>query len=168
MLAFSPVPGLVQFLGGRNSRGFVLLALGMAGLNGVAVLGPGLRPESASLVVVVLAWAVLAGAMGASVLDTVRHVILLDRGKLAREKRLLLERGIECYLRRDVGTAALHFGELVNLDPQDADSRIYLASSLREKGDAAGARKNFKRAAALNSAKWSWEAGEALRELSEK
>jgi len=168
ILAFSPVPGLTQFLSGRNARGLVLMALGLVGLNGVVMLGPGLRPAGTGLAVTAFSWVVLGVGVGASILDTVRHVILMDRDRLARDKRLLLEKGIECYLREDTDAALLHFRELVNLDPQDADSRIYLASGLRDKGDTAGARKNFKRAAALNPHKWSWEAGEALKELGGK
>ena len=168
MLAFSPIPGFAQFLTGRNARGFALVAAGIVGLNGVAVLGPGLRPESTGLVVATLSWIALIGAGGASVLDTVRHVVLLDRSKLARNKRRLLEKGIECYLRDDAEAAMLHFAESVNLDPQDADSRMYLATALRAQGNFAAARKHFKRAAALNSTKWSWEAAEELHALDGK
>lgn len=165
MLACSAVPGLAQFLAGRGGRGFALMALGLLGLNGVLVLGPELRPANVGLVVAVLSWVALVAAAGASVLDTVRRVVLLDRDKLARQKRDLLEKGIECYLRDDAGSAALHFSELVELDPQDADSRMYLAASLREKGDLAAAKRNFKRAAALNPAKWSWEVREEMERM---
>jgi tetratricopeptide (TPR) repeat protein len=165
LLACSPVPGLVQFLNRRYGRGFLLLLAGLAGLNGVVALGPGLRPVSTGHLVLGIAWCVFVAAAGLSVIDTVRHVVLLDRDKLTSDKRHLLDRGIECYLKGDAEGASLYFTRLTHIDPQDADSRMYLASSLRAAGDVGGARRNFKRAAALNPSKWSWEAGVALREL---
>jgi tetratricopeptide (TPR) repeat protein len=165
LLACSPIPGLVQFICGRYSRGVILLLAGILGLNGIVVLGPGLRPVSAGLTVSAISWFLLVGTAGASVLDTIRHVVLLDRDKLAKDKRRLMDKGIECYLKGDSEGAALYFTQLAHIDPQDADSRIYLASALKAMGDLPGARRNFKRAAALNNAKWSWEVSLALKEM---
>jgi tetratricopeptide (TPR) repeat protein len=167
LLACSPAPGLVQFLNRRYRRGFLLLLAGLAGLNGVAVLGPNLRPVSTGALISAVSWFALIAAAGLSIIDTIRHVVLLDRDKLASDKRRLLDRGIECYLKGDAEGASLYFTRLAHIDPRDADSRMYLASSLRAAGDAGGARRNFKRAAALNPGKWSWEAGVALKELGE-
>jgi tetratricopeptide (TPR) repeat protein len=168
LLACSPIPGLVQFMTSRPRQGLLLVIAGAVGLNGVLILGPQIRPEGASTAVLVISWIVLLGAGSISVVDTIRHVILLDRAKLTRDKRRLLDRGIECYLKGNAEDAAMYFTQMSHMDPQDADARVYLASSLKARGDAAGARRNFKRAAALNSAKWSWEVAVALKELEEK
>jgi len=168
LLTISPIPGLVQFINGRLGRGAMLLLAGVVGLNGVAVLGPGLRPASAGLAVSAISWILLVTAAGASIIDTIRHVVLLDRDKLAKDKRRLMDKGIECYLKGDSEGAALYFTQLTHIDPVDADCRMYLASALRAMGDIHGARRNFKRASALNSAKWSWEASVALKEMGEK
>jgi tetratricopeptide (TPR) repeat protein len=167
LLGLSPIPGLVQFLSGRYGRGMLLLLAAALGLNGVLTLGPGLRPASASLAVSAISWLLLIAAAGLSILDTIRRVVLLDRDKLAKDKRRLLDKGIECYLKGDSEGAALYFTQLAHTDPQDADSRMYLASALRATGDIAGARRNFKRAAALDRTKWSWEVSVALKEIEE-
>jgi len=163
MVFISPIAGVAQLLRGKFLMGLVLLVIWMVALNGAAVLGPGLMPRSLSILVTAVSWCIFAAVAGVSIIDVLRHTHPQRREEFEKKKGRLLMDGITAYLQDDLDSAVRHLSEMVKLDIDDADARIYLAMAYKAYGDVAAARKHFKRCRALNKKKWCWEVDEGLK-----
>ena len=162
-ILLSPIAGVVQFLHGRYVFGVVLLFLWIAALNGALVLGPGLMPPESAFWVKLISWCVLGIVTIVSVIDILLRTNPRRVEEIEDRKNRMLLDGINAYLRDDLDAAVGFFSEMVKLDVNDADARMYLATAFRARGDTTPARRQFKHCRALDRKKWSWEVAEELK-----
>ena len=162
MIIISPIAGMAQFLRGRMARGAFMFAVWIVALNGALVLGPTLMPNEAAAVVQAVSFGLLGAATAVSVVDVVRHSHPARVGRFADKRERLLATGIEAYLKDDLDAALDAIDEMVRMDIDDADARIYLAMVYEARGNHAMARRQFRKCRSLNRKKWGWEVGRAL------
>lgn len=168
MIFISPIAGAPQFLRGRMLQGAAMLFVWAAALDGALILGPSLLPQDYSLRVVAVSWIVLTAVTAASVIDVLRHTHPERVGRFAQKRDTLLIDGIKAYLRNDLDAAIEAWEEMVRMDIDDADARIYLAMAYSARGDNTLARRHYRKCRALNRRKWSWEIRRGLNALPKK
>ena len=162
MIIISPIAGMAQFLRGRMARGALMFAAWIVALNGALVLGPSLMPSTLAMVVQAVSFGLLGAATAVSIIDVVRHSHPARVGRFAEKRERLLATGIAAYLCDDLDTALDAIDEMVRMDIDDADARMYLAMIYKARGEHAMARRQFRKCRALDRRKWDWEVGREL------
>ncbi len=162
MLIISPIAGMAQFLRGRMMRGALMFAAWIIALNGLLILGPALMPETTAIAVRAVSFCLLAAATSISVIDVLRHSHPTRIDHFTSKRERLLATGIAAYLKNDLDAALDAMDEMVRMDIDDADARIYLAMTYKARGNNAMARRQFRKCRSLNRKKWGWEIDRAL------
>lgn len=159
------VPGAGHLVRREYLRAAALLLAFVLLVDGIVVGRMLIAPDSPERGRRIATWSSV-GAAGVWLL-AMGHIVyvsfLFDEEAHRRRVEVLFCGGQQDYLRGDHEAAAAAFRQVVKLDPEDPDARLYLAAAYRALGRFWRARRQLRKCRSVDvSGKWAWEIAQAM------